>query len=186
MAAVSGNGEVRIRPAQTEFLAVLRMSGRPRPRRSPVEVRRSVRHLPARCGCLQAGQWSDCTALQRFCHSPTALKSPCPLLACGTTRRLNARLAATLAGTSQPRSAPRKPAYRFTFWLGDRNIPASGMATRCRSRATSTSPSRSSHPSTTRHARSSSLARASCYCSAPAISPIARSKRRLTAASRAA
>ena len=31
VAAVSGNGKVRIRPAQTEFLAVLRMSGRPTP-----------------------------------------------------------------------------------------------------------------------------------------------------------
>ena len=31
VAAVSRNGKVRIRPAQTEFLAVLRMSGRPTP-----------------------------------------------------------------------------------------------------------------------------------------------------------
>jgi hypothetical protein len=31
VAAVSRNGKVRIRPAQTEFLAVLRMSGRPAP-----------------------------------------------------------------------------------------------------------------------------------------------------------
>jgi SOUL heme-binding protein len=31
MAAVSGNGRVRIRPVQIEFLAVLRMSGRPAP-----------------------------------------------------------------------------------------------------------------------------------------------------------
>lgn len=32
VATVSRNGRVRIRPAQTEFLAVLRMSGRPTPR----------------------------------------------------------------------------------------------------------------------------------------------------------
>jgi hypothetical protein len=109
-----------------------------------------------------------------------------------------------LAAISQARSDPRNPAYRVTFWLDDGNIRvraadiasdggavqppnrSSSMATRCRSRAASTSPGRSPQPSTARRARSRSLARASSSCSAPAISPIARSKRRLPAASLAA
>lgn len=85
------------------------------------------------------------------------------------------------APTNRPANPPGLPVHRLL-----RPTARSIVARRCCNRLASVPLSRFSHPFTTRCARSSSLWCKSCCCSVLAMSPIARSSRRLTAASFAA